>query len=248
MNKEKSIIKHVIVFFALFLAVATTAPAEQTISLATADGPPLSQPDNTGFHDKIIQEVFLRIGIRPEIVHLPAERALINADSGIEDGVFVRIAGMEKLYPNLVQVPEKITDYEFTVFSKHPNISVNGWESLKPYGVGIITGWKILENNIRDTKELLKVDTPEQLFGVLDNDRVDIIVYNRYDGYGVLKQLNLKQIRVIEPPLASREMFLYLNAKHKNLVTPVTESLRAVKKDGTYQKLFNEIIHPLIPN
>ncbi|MFA5904537.1 MAG: transporter substrate-binding domain-containing protein [Desulfobacula sp.] len=248
MKKRNSTMKQIIIFFILFLAGTAMAQAEQTIFLATADGPPLSKPDNTGFHDKIILEIFLRIGIRAQILHLPAERALINADSGIEEGVFVRVAGMEKLYPNLVHVPEKITDYEFTAFTKHPNMVINGWESLKPYSVGIITGWKILENNIRDTKELLKVETPEQLFGVLDTDRVDLIIYNRYDGYGVLKQLNLKHIRLIEPPLASREMFLYLNTKRKNLVVPLTEALRAIKQDGTYQRLFTEIIHPLIPN
>ena len=234
-------------FFVCFF-IAMPADAGESISLATADGPPLSNPDNTGFHDRIIQSMFARMGMQVQIVHLPAERALINADAGIEEGVFVRVAGMEKQYPNLVQVPEKITDYEFTAFTKHVRMTINGWDSLKPYGVAIITGWKILENNIRETRDLLKVDNPEQLFGVLDKDRVDIIVYNRYDGYGMLKQLNLKQIRTLEPSLSSREMFLSLNIKQKHLTEKATDALRALKADGTYQKLFKEIILPLTPN
>lgn len=70
--------------------------AGQTVVIATADGPPLSYPNNSGFHDKVIHETFIKI----ENVHLPAERALINANSGIEEGVYVRIEGLDKYYPD----------------------------------------------------------------------------------------------------------------------------------------------------
>lgn len=230
------------------IALFSESAADQTIVIATADGPPLSNSDNTGFHDKIIHEAFQRIGIKLEIIHLPAERALINANNGVEEGVYVRIAGMDRLYPNLIQVPEKITDYEFVAFTKHIDIATNGWDALTPYGVGIITGWKILEKNIQDTKEVIKVGNPKLLFGILDRDRVDIIVYNRYDGYGIIKQLNLQHIKVLEPPLAVREMFLYLHIKRKELAPVVAAALRTLKSDGTYQKLFHQIIAPLVPH
>lgn len=236
------------VFIALFLFIfISESVANPTIAIATADGPPLSKPDNTGFHDKIIHEAFARIGIDMEVIHLPAERALINANMGVEEGVYVRIAGMEKLYPNLIRVPEKITDYEFVAFSKKVNTATNRWEDLKPYDVGIITGWKILEKNIQNTKTLLKVDNPEILFDILDKERVDIIVYNRYDGYGVIKKLNLQGIKVLAPPLTVREMFLYLHVKHKELAPKMATALRSIKTDGTYERLFDEIIEPLVP-
>ncbi len=40
-----------------------------------------------------------------------------------------------------------------------------------------------------------------------------MVIYNRYEGYGVIKGMNLQGIHVVEPPLKSREMFLYLNKK-----------------------------------
>jgi hypothetical protein len=35
--------------------------------------------------------------------------------------------------------------------------------------------------------------------------------------------------------IAGRKMFLYLNRKHAGLVAPISESLRRMKEDGTYQ-------------
>lgn len=232
-------------FFCVLLSVCV---AGQTITIVTADGPPLSTADGTGLHDQFIHEAFARIGIDMVVVHLPAERALINANTGIEEGVYVRIEGIEKQYPNLIRVPEKITDYEFVAFTKNIDVPTTGWETLRPYDIGIITGWKILEQQIKGTKSLLKVDSPKLLFGVLDRQRVDIIVYNRYDGYGVIKALKLQNIKVLEPPLAVREMFLYLNVRHRDLVPKMTVALRAVKTDGTYHRLFQEIIAPYLPN
>lgn len=231
----------VLVFFPAY------AIAGQIIHIATADGPPLSKPDNTGMHDLIMQEAFSRIGYDLQIVHLPAERAMINANEGIEDGVYVRIAGLEKLYPNLHRVSEKITDYEFVAFTKKIDAATTDWTALRPYDVGIIRGWKILEMNIRDTKSLTKVNTPVLLFTLLQNDRVDLVVYNRLDGYGVMRDLGLEGITTLEPPLAVRAMFLYLHDSRRHLAPKLAAALQEMKQDGTYAAIANQVLSDYAP-
>ena len=56
----------------------------------------------------------------------------------------------------------------------------------------------------------------------------------------------LAGIRLLEPPLAQREMYLYLNARHEPLVAQVADALREVKRDGTLQRAFDDILRPLI--
>lgn len=116
--------------------------------LTTSVDPPESNESDTGFYDLILQEAFRRIDRQIDIDHLPVERAFINADSGLTDGEFPRISGLERLYSNLVRVPEKITNYEFVAFSKHHGIKMPSWDTLQPYDVDIARGWKILEMNI----------------------------------------------------------------------------------------------------
>ena len=102
----------------LGIGTAMVAPglalaARPKLTLATGALPPLtSAPGHTGFLDALAQEVFGRIEVDASVLRLPVERALVNANAGIEDGDMFRAAGFEKDYPNLVQVPEKVLDFE----------------------------------------------------------------------------------------------------------------------------------------
>ena len=236
-----------LVLVALLWCQSGTAAPPQTIVLATADGAPLAMADGSGFHDQVLRQAFSHLGIHMEKVQLPAERALQNADQGIEEGVYVRVAGLEETYPNLVMVPEEVAEYEFVVFSKKADLHLQGWEDLQGHEVGIITGWKILENNIRNAKGLLKVKNPELLFRALVDDKVEVIVYNRLDGYGVIKELGLSGIYAIEPPLAVRPMYLYLHRAHAGLTVQLAEALRAIKADGTYAAIKKAVLAPYFP-
>ncbi len=208
---------------------------------------PLSATDQTGMLDLIVKTAFSRLGKDVEIVSLPSERSLLNANNGLTDGDLVRIDGINKMYLNLVKVPETICTFDFVAFSKNSEIKLEPqWDSLKPYAVAIITGWKILEENIR-SKNLVKVDTPQMLFNHLNKERVDLIVYNRHEGYGVIHKMKLKNIFVLDPPLASREMFLYLNMKHQRLANEVAITIKQMKRDGTFDEIVRTSLEKYLP-
>ena len=212
--------------------------------LNSADGPPFSKPDQTGIIDGVLKEAFHRLGIEISIIAAPAERALLNASEGNDDGTFSRIAGMSEKYPGLIQVPEKIVDFEFVAFSRTLDMATNGWATLQPYDVAIITGWKILEENIKNTRSLHKVRNEQVLFNLLARDEVDIVVYSRLGGGATIREMGLQNIKVLEPPFAVREMFLYLNVKHAGLVAQVSESLKKMKEDGAFQRIINHHTQP----
>lgn len=229
-----------IFFFVLQVTPLAAQPA--TLSLNTFAGPPLSTPDQSGYYDQILREAFHRLGISITIGHLPAERSLVNANTGIDDGDFVRIAGIEKIYPYLLRVPEKIDDFEFVAFTKRVNLRTENWEALAPYHVGIVRGWKILEKNLRGVQRLIKVKNQHLLFTMLKQDRVDAVVYARQEGYGLIQQLQIQDAVGLEPPLAKREMFLYLNRKHADLVEPLAMALRQMKADGAYAAIARQTL------
>lgn len=231
----------------LFLIfVPSSQAAAAPLVLSTFTGPPLSNKTRTGMYDHILIEAFKKIGKQIEILHLPAERSISNANSGITDGDFVRVPGLDKLYNNLIRVPEKITDFEFVAFSKNHDIKIAGWESLGPYNVAIVRGWKILEENIVGTSSLVRTKNQRLLFTLLEKDRADIVIYSRFEGFAVIKNLGFKQIKALEPPLAMREMFLYLNKKHAHIVPDLVLSLKKMKTDGTYEEIRNRTLTPYL--
>ena len=139
-----------------FLCISNGSLAQQMV-LTTSMTSPLSKEDQTGFYDQVLIEAFRRVEQRIQITHLPTERSITNANLGISDGEFPRISGLDRLYPNLLKVPEKIDDFEFTAFTWRPDIQLKDWTSCKPYNVAIVRGWKILEANLVDVKSLVKV-------------------------------------------------------------------------------------------
>jgi len=219
--------------------------AENIIRLNTTGQPPLNSKDKNGFMDKVAYQAFAQIDFQLETIQLPAERGLINANSGLEDGEMSRINGLTKSYPNLIQIPEKIMDWEFVAFSKKEITLNDSWNSLSNYSVALINGWKILENNVPKSSEIVKVKNPSQLFTLLEKNRTDIVLYEKWGGLALIKKRNLKDIHLITPILAKREMYIYLHIKHKNLIEPLNKALKNIKANGEYENIYNQILTPL---
>lgn len=216
--------------------------AESTLVFNTTGKPPLNSKDGSGFMDRVSEEALSRIGYKLTRVQVPAERGLINVNRGIDDGEMSRIAGLEKQYPNLRQVTEKIMDWEFVVFSKKIINTEAGWSSLANKNIGFINGWKILENNIPASAITIKVKNEKLLFGLLEKDRVDYIIFEKWGGLEIINKNKYRQINLANKPLAIREMFIYVHKKHELIVSPLAKALKNMKKDGSYHKLKQKIL------
>lgn len=219
--------------------------AAEVLVLNSAGRAPLVNGDGSGFTERLMDEVFRRNGIELRLLHLPTERGLRNANAGIDDGDLGRIAGMEKRYPNLVRVPEKLFNVQLVGYARDPSISTSSWSALRPYRVGVIRGWKIYEDKLRGIVKPVRVNNAEQLFSLLERDRIDIALYERWMGLALIRQRGLVDVTALKPPLATPAVFTYLNKKHAALVPKLAATLRALKADGTYQRMFDETIGPL---
>lgn len=230
-------------YFLMLLVVLVSSPclAGDALKISTTLAPPLSVPEGTGMLDRLAQETFARAGVSMALVTLPSERGLISAASGDTSGDINRVAGLSAKYPELVQVQERNMVYEFMAFTRRQDLSVRNWDDLRGLDVGFITGWKILEENVV-ARTITKVDNPAQLFALLKNDRVDVIIFDRWGGGHYLREFGLADVLVLEPPLAARDMYLYLNREHQALVPHLEQALRSIKADGTYERIFGQAV------
>ncbi len=220
--------------------------AGHTLSINTTSTSPLSTAAHDGYHDLITIEAFRRIGHQVEIHFLPGERSLINLNDGIDDGTMVRIGGLQKLYSNFRVVPEKIMDWQFVAFTTDPKIKISDWGDLKPYSVTFVNGWKIFEANVTDARQITKVRNADQLFGLLANRRTDVALYEKWSGLRIVRDRRLESIRATQMSLAVREMFMYLHERHQKLVPKLAAALREMKRDGTYDRIFDQTLRKFI--
>lgn len=232
------------VVFAAPSRVLATSPR---LTLATgAREPFVTSAAGSGVIEEMVRAALRRIGYEVTVVPLPAERALVNANAGIEDGDLFRAPGFEQGYPNLVQVPQPLIDNDFVAFTTRPDIEVRSWADLDRYSVAFITGYKILERNLKDAKNVTTVRDNTLLLGLLANGRADVILNSRWVGLWAARRAGLA-VRVHEPPLVRVPMYLYLHRRHEALVPRLAAALAEVQRDGTYQRLHDSILKPLEP-
>ncbi len=230
------------VFFLLLLVNGTVFSSEDLVFNVTGQ-PPLNTVKIDGFMDEVVREALKRIGYNLVINKQPAERGLYSANNGLIDGEMSRVRGIDKVYTNLLRVPEKIMSWDFMVFSKK-NIDLgNGWQSLKNKNVAFINGWKILEKNIPASAYVTKTRNSKQLFILLKKNRTDYIIYEHWGGRYVLNKMKLKNIKIRRPALASKDMYIYLHKKHADIIPKLSYELSKMKKDGSYKKIFNQYLN-----
>jgi polar amino acid transport system substrate-binding protein len=223
-----------VVFFAVNLAAETT-----TMKLSEAD----STIGAIGM--AILREAYGRLGIKVETMGLPAERALVMANAGTTDGVVIRIAGIDRDYPNLVMVPVLLLQLEAVVFTHTVDFPVKGWESLKPWRIGIIRGFKFAEQGTAGMRVLL-TQNPEILFRNLERGYYDIAINERYSGLVACKQAGIENVRILEPPLEQLPMYHYVHASHRDLVPRLTAILQEMKASGRSAQLMEETVKKIM--
>lgn len=222
---------------ALMVAVSPAFADAEKITVSSN-----STPLDQAVLSAVASEAFSRNGIGFELVNFPSERSLRMANAGEVDGEGLRIAGLSDTFPNLVQVGEPIVGISFVAFSKDPDMAFEGWDSLKGKRLAFINGWKLFETQTADIPSVNKVDSPTQMFAMLNADRVDLVLYTLADGRQYLQDTGMEGIHALTPHLRDLDLYLYLHNSHSELAEKVAESLRSMKEDGTYDEILAGIL------
>ncbi len=218
-----------------------------TLVLNDANSAPFTNKAGTGLVDIVAGEAFRRAGYKLELIQLPAERALQNANKGIDDGEVSRVAGIHKVYTNLIPVEEKLVDHHFVAFTRNAKLKIASWKKLKPYLVGYIRGYKIVEKNIPPGTQTRSVNDATQLLTMLDKGRIDIAIYRRWEGVALAREMGIKDLRIIEPSLAETGIYIYLHKKHANIVPKISTALRNIKIEGVFAQVCREAFSSFEP-
>lgn len=198
--------------------------------------------DEVGF--LVLQEAYSRLNQEITRQTYPAERALVLASGGQNDGVVVRMPGIEREYPDLLMVPVMVTHEDGVVYTKNVSLKVQGWGSLRPYRLGIRRGIKFIEKGTAGMQVLSATDN-EQLFEMLDRGRVQLVVLPRWIGTQSLRRVRRSEIRALEPAAGSVELYHYLHKRHEARVPAITAALQSMARAGRIAAIRKEYLSTL---
>jgi len=231
-----------LIIFAFFLfSLQCVSSANTKIYITTGFTSPVSD-----FYREVLSEADKRLkNISISFETLPAERSLVLANRGINDGECCRIPTLIiNEYNNLVPVNESFFSARFSAFAKQDAIDIKRFEDLKPYSVGTVEGWKIAVKKVKAIKPAQThiVTTPEQMFHMLDQHRLDYGIMGYLSGLQVITTLNMDNIKAIQPPLVEKPLFLLLHKKHKSLIPKFNKVIKHMKNDGTIDNLYRKLL------
>jgi polar amino acid transport system substrate-binding protein len=189
----------------------------------------------------VLEEAYKRIGITLKNELYPSLRSLEKSNSGETDGETMRIKGIDEKYPNLVMVPEPVYELDFVAVVKDTKFEVNGPESLEPYTLGHENGIIFIEKMVEkiNPKSVETVKNGELLIKKIDSGRTEVGIMSRDTAEKTIKETAL-DVTILEPPLSKLPLYHYLHKDNTHLLEKLSNSLKEMKEDGTWEKIITE--------
>jgi len=226
--------------FFIFLLLGNVLFAQNKLVINTGWYPP-----NKDLIENILDELFARVNISYSFQQLPSERALRNADLGLDDGDAVRVFEVEEMYSHLHRVNEHFFTASFSAFYIDKSLAINTVDDMKHKNVGIVNGTKMAQKFVRDNKftKVVKVVSYEEALLKLLDKKIDIIILNHRSASSVIRDMHLEDIIVEhKPSLIQKKMYLYLHKKHEKIIPHLEIELKKMKADGSYQKIIQKYL------
>lgn len=186
--------------------------------------------------DVILTEAYRRLGIALTIKKYPGERALRLSNSGAADGEVMRIDTVKTLYPNLIQVRPAVSYLEASTFVTKTEFVPSGWESLRPFRIGIIRGVKFAETNT-EGMDRHPVGSYGSVFEMLDAGRIEVAATSRLNGLFFIRSIQSNSIKEAGDPIMRFDLFHYIHKKHASLVPRIAAVLRAMEQSGELEEI-----------
>ncbi len=236
MKKTKSCLMQVIIIIFLANAFITTAYANQ---ITKPDEPVMNitqTVDTTAYLDRLLYYAYQKIGYKMNVTIEGMVSAMVSANTGSADGFMANVAGVDKTYKNLVQVPEPISNVRFVAYARtDETTSVGDWASFSGTKVGYMEQKPYIDNHMPKDAMITRCPTNEEVFEKLVAGEVDFVVVPFVGGSRILEIEGAKDIGVVE----ELPTYTYVNKVHSNLVPKLSDALHEMNHDGTTEKIMS---------
>jgi polar amino acid transport system substrate-binding protein len=188
---------------------------------------------------KAAEIAFQRAGVTAVIREVSPERSAVLANEGTTDGDVGRSSGLEKNFPNLIQVPEPVYQYAPTAFSyKRFDVS-GGWDSLRSHTICIRRGLRQTDQRTKDLARQVLADEAAML-RMLAAGGCDVAIMERNNALARAAMTAEPPLLRLLPPMEVMPLYIYLHKSHAALVPKVAAALKQMRADGTMHKLLGE--------
>ena len=141
---------------------------------------------------------------------------------------------------NTIRVPTPYYYLETMPFVlKNADITIHSPQDLRQYRLSKIRGVKHTNNITKGLSHVYDMSSTEDMFKLLFNGKVDVVLTNTLDGELVLSRLNLSDAVEKQTPLARLPLYHYIHKKHKSLIPKINREILRMKMSGELDQLIS---------
>lgn len=233
------ILRAALTLLALALAGGPAWAAMAPLRFSSTDTDPL-----TLVSALVLQEAYRAIGQTFVLCPYPSAQALSAANTGETDGALHRIAGIETSYPDLVRIPVAINQTEPIAVVRRADIRIRDWADLGNYRIGIVRSIVVYERRTAGM-DVTRLENLDQLLGMLDRNRLDVVVSDRLDALAALHQPAFSELHPQATPIETIPLYHYLHKRHRDWLPRLKAVLEKMKRNGRIQAIRTEVISRL---
>lgn len=182
-----------------------------------------------------LTEAYGRIGLPIETKAFPPARSVEMANRGEVDAEASRVPDAMGEMKDLIAVPEPLGQSETFAFTTGAVISIDGWESLRPYRLCVVLGDLITMKRTAGMRRETTHDLASE-FRMLQKGRCEVAIADGAAWLTIDSQ-HLGPFRMMDTPVQSFPVFHYVNRRHADLVQPLAQAFRDLQQEGFTQRL-----------
>lgn len=218
------------------LAVAQVPVAPSTLVLSAQADESALRP----ISERIVNEAFVRAGLKVSFKFLPLERAIEEANDGETDGDMHRIADVAALYPNLVTVPTPINKVYLAIYGRDNSILGKTREEINKLKIAFPRG-VLLQRKYSRGMDVTEARVYATTFEMLFNGRVDAVMMRYVDTEAQIIAHRYGQRIVRWPQVwATEPLYLVLHKRHAALLPRLDAALQQMSKEGLIDRYYDE--------
>ncbi len=226
-----------------FSAARPVSAGEQIFLMSAPHLPGISQPDGEGSADRLVAEVFRRIGVEFEIVYLPGKRAKAMLVQGKVDGYLTGSPSFRASAPNAIMIPEPFMTIDYVALSRDSTTRLSGWDDVSQYPVAYLRGHEYFGRHVENTDDrlvLLNDYTALRDFFLkrtMDRGGVSFVLVARKIAVAASGKDLGRNVFIVEPPLGSISRHIFVHERHRDLVPRLDRAIREMHRDVTIDRL-----------
>ncbi|WP_157738822.1 ABC transporter substrate-binding protein [Labrenzia sp. VG12] len=217
--------------------------AQERLVLATIENTP-----NGRIGAALLKAAYSRLDIEVDIYSTSGKRGLMQSSTGAIDGEVVRFKLVGDMHPTLLRVDVPLIEFAVTVFVNQADGASGTIMDLATRRVGHLAGAVKLKQLTLNFDDVWQAASNEELFGMLAAGHLEAVVSASIAGRIATRQLGLKGIEELDPPLERANLYHFLHEKHAHLVPKITQVLRHMRETGELQALIDAEITAMMEN